>query len=200
MAGISRFPVTVQIQLFKTQRYILAFKPTIYKLRIALADTDRNYYDTLNLTVAQHPSETLERMMARVMAFCLNAREDLVFTRGLGAVEEPDIWARTLDDRLALWIDVGEPAVDRIKKATRISPAVRIYSFNTKSDTWWEQGSAKFKELKVSVFQFKWAGIQALAALLKRTMDLSVTITGDNAYVTADSGECELSWVTLQLA
>ena len=113
----------------------MAFKPTIYKLKIDLADTDRNYFDTLQLTVAQHPSETLERMMARVLAFCINAQEHLVFTKGLSAVEEPDIWARTLDDRLSLWIDVGEPSVDRIRKAITLSPAVKVYSFNSKSNT-----------------------------------------------------------------
>ena len=178
----------------------MAFKPTIFKFKIALADTDRNYYDTLNLTIAQHPSETVERMMARVMAFCLNAQEYLVFTKGLSAVEEPDIWARTLDDRLVLWIDVGEPSADRIKKATRLSPTVRVYSFNSKSDTWWAQSQAKFNELAASFFQFQWGSIQSLAALVKRTMDLSVTITGDTAYVAAESGECEVSWVVLQVA
>jgi uncharacterized protein YaeQ len=178
----------------------VAFKPTIYKMKITLTDTDRDYYETLNLTVAQHPSETLERMMARVLAFCLNAQEYLVFTKGLSAVEEPDIWARTLDDRISLWIDVGEPAFDRIKKATRLSPTVKVYSFNSKSDTWWEQGQAKFNELPASVFQFQWEGIQALAALVKRTMDLSVTIAGDTAYVAAKSGECEVSWLSLQSA
>ena len=104
----------------------MALKPTIYKLKIALSDINRNYYDTLNLTIAQHPSETLERMMVRVLAFCINAQENLVFTKGLSAVEEPDIWARTLDDKISLWIELGEPAVDRIKKATRLAPAVKI--------------------------------------------------------------------------
>lgn len=80
----------------------MAIKPTIYKLKIALAGSDRDYYDTLNLIIAQHPSETRERMMARVLAFCLNAQESLVFTKGLSAAEEPDIRARTLDDRLLL--------------------------------------------------------------------------------------------------
>jgi len=178
----------------------VAFKPTIYKLKITLADTDRNYYDTINLTVAQHPSETLERMMARVLAFCINAREHLVFTKGLSAVEEPDIWARTMDDRLSIWIDVGEPSVDRIRKATRLSPVVKVYSFNSKSDTWWSLGQAKVKALPASVFQFQWGSIQALAVLVKRTMDLAVTITGDTAYVTSESGECEVSWTSLQLA
>ncbi len=137
--------------------------------------------------------------MARVLAFCLNAQEYLVFTKGLSAVEEPDIWARTLDGRISLWIDVGEPAVDRIRKATRLSPAVKVYSFNSKSDTWWEQGRAKFSELPVSVYQFPWKSIQALATQVKRTMDLSVTITGDTAYIATAVGECEVSYLPLQV-
>lgn len=177
----------------------MALKPTIYKLKITLADTDRDYYDTLNLTVAQHPSETVERMMARVLAFCLNAQEYLLFTKGLCAVEEPDLWVHTLDDRLSLWIDVGEPTVERVRKATRLSPAVKVYSFNSKSETWWVQGRTKFNELPVSVFQFPWASIQALAALVKRTMNLSVTITGDTAYVAAEDAQCEVSWLSLQV-
>ncbi len=176
----------------------MALKPTIYKLRIDLSDLDRNYYDTLNLTLAKHPSETLERMMARVLAFCINAQEYLVFTKGISVAEEPDIWARTLDDKIALWIDVGEPAVDRIKKASRIASAVKIYSFNSKSDVWWEKDQQNFKQLKVSVFQFPWASIQALATLVQRTMDFSMTISGDSAYVAAAAGECEVAWSVLQ--
>ena len=177
----------------------MALKPTIYKLRISLSDLNRDYYDTLNLTIAQHPSETIERMMARVLAYCINAQEYLVFTKGLSAVEEPDIWARSLDDQILLWIDVGEPAVDRIKKATRISPSVKVYSFNSKSksDVWWEKGQAKFSQLKVSVYQFQWESIQSLASLVQRTMDFSLTITGESAYIATELGECEVLWVTL---
>ena len=80
----------------------MALKPTIYKSRISLSDIDRHYYAALNLTLAQHPSETLERMMVRVLAYCINAQEQLAFTRGLCAVDEPDIWARTLDNQIAL--------------------------------------------------------------------------------------------------
>ena len=177
----------------------MALKPKIYTTRITLSDIDRNYYDTLNLTIARHPSETLERMMVRVLAFCINAQEQLVFTKGLCAVDEPDLWVHTLDGQLALWIDVGEPAVERIKKATRLSPVVKVYSFNSKSDVWWHQGREKFNDLAVSVFRLQWESVQALAALVQRTMDLSVTITGDSAYVASAAGECEVSWVPLQV-
>ena len=44
----------------------MALKPIIYKLKISLNNTDRNYYDSLNLTVANtHP-----KPMARILAFC----------------------------------------------------------------------------------------------------------------------------------
>ena len=176
----------------------MALKPTIYKLRITLSDINRDYYDTLNLTIAQHPSETHERMMARVLAFCINAQEYLVFTQGVCAAEEPDIWARTLDNQISLWIEVGEPSVDKIRKATGLSQTVKVYSFNSKSNTWWDQGREKINKLTASVFQFQWGSIQALAALVKRTMDLSVTITDDTAYITAEYGTCEVSWVSLR--
>ena len=176
----------------------MAIKPTIYKLKISLSDLNRNYYDTLNLTLAQHPSETVERMMVRVLAYCINAEERLAFAKGLNADDEPDIWARSLDDQISLWIDVGEPAVERIKKASRLASTLKVYCFNSKSDVWWSQAQAKISRLKASIFQFQWEEIQALAALVQRTMEISVTITGDSAYVATELGECEVSWLVLQ--
>jgi len=64
---------------------------------------------------------------------------------------------------------------------------------------WWSQGRAKFNELTASVFQFQWESIQALATLVKRTTDLSVTISNDTAYIAAEYGECEVPWVSLQV-
>lgn len=178
----------------------MALKPTIYKLRISLSDLNRDYYDTLNLTVAQHPSETIERMMARALAYCINAQENLVFTRGLSTIEEPDIWVRTMDDQIALWIDIGEPAVDRVKKSTRIASVVKVYSFNdkAKSDVWWQKNQNKFRQLNAAFYQFDWPAIQELANQVERTMDFSVTITANSAYVATEKGECEVSWECLQ--
>lgn len=176
----------------------MATKPTIYKLRIALSDLERNYYDTLNLTIALHPSETPERMMARVMAYCINAQEGLSFAKGLSDVDEPDIWIRTMDQQTSLWIDVGEPSHERVKKASRQAKQVRIYSFNSKSDVWWEQGKSKFGMLKADIFRLNQTEIEALTELLARTMDLSVTITGQSAYVAGDNGEVEVNWEILQ--
>ena len=176
----------------------MAIKPTIYKLKISLSDLNRNYYDTLNLTLAQHPSETVERMMVRVLAYCINAEERLAFAKGLNSDDEPDIWAKTLDEQISLWIDVGEPSLERIKKASRQTDALKIYCFNSKADVWWTQAQEKISRMNALIFQFQWQEIQALAAMVQRTMELSVTITGNSAYVATELGECEINWNELQ--
>lgn len=177
----------------------MATKPTIYKLRIALSDLERNYYDSLNLTVALHPSETHERMMARIMAYCIHAQEGLGFAKGLSDTDEPDIWVRTMDEQIELWIDVGEPSQERIKKASRQAKQVVVYSFNSKSDVWWEQGKSKFAMLNADITRFNHLEMSHLCDLVARTMDISVTITGQSAYVASELGEVEVGWQILQL-
>jgi hypothetical protein len=59
----------------------MALTATIYKAELTVSDMDRDYYATHNLTVALHPSETESRMMLRLLAFALNAHEDLAFSR-----------------------------------------------------------------------------------------------------------------------
>lgn len=178
----------------------MALRPTIYKARIALSDLDRQIYDTLNLTVARHPSETAERMLARVLAYCLNAQPELSFCKGLSDAEEPDLWARTLDGRIALWIEVGEPAFDRLRKASRMAEAVRVYSFNHKSPVWWSQGRDKLGTLPVEIYQFAWPAMQALGAMAERNLDWSVTVSGDTLLVAGEAGECEVTCSALQAA
>lgn len=176
----------------------MALKPTIHKLKIALSDLDREVYETLNLTVARHPSETLERMMVRVLSFCFNAQDQLVFCKGISDTEEPDLWLHSLDGNLELWIEVGEPATGRIKKATGVATAVKVYCFNNKADTWWELNRDSINGLSASVFQFQWKEIQALANMVDRTMDISITINDNSAYVATERGECEVSLRQLQ--
>lgn len=175
----------------------MALNSKICKLKISLSDIDRNHYDTLNLTVAQHPSETVERMMVRILVFCINAQDRLEFTKGLSTADEPDIWARSLDGQLMLWIDVGEPSLERVKKASRIANETKVYCFNRKSNTWWDQGRENFAQLKASFYRFDWENVQTLAKLQQRTMQLSVTISENSAYIATERGECEVSWASL---
>jgi uncharacterized protein YaeQ len=180
------------------KRIRMAIKPTIYKLKIALSDLNQDHYDNLDLTIALHPSETTERMMARVLAYCLNAQPQLVFCKGLSDTSEPDLWAHSLDGNLETWIEVGEPSEDRIKKASHRAPTVKIYSFNSKSPTWWDLECSKLKSLTASIYRFYWNDMVTLASFVERTMDLSITISDNSVYVATRLGECEMTLQTLQ--
>lgn len=167
-------------------------------MKIDLSDMAREVYDTLNLTIARHPSETVERMMVKVMAYCLNSRDQLVWCKGLSDTEEPDLWQHSLDGNLELWIDVGETAMERIKKTSRMAPEVKVYSFNSKADTWWELNRSSYSKLSASIYQFQWDHIEALANMAERTMELSITISDQSAYIATQQGECEVSLQQLQ--
>lgn len=164
----------------------MALKPTIYKFVINLSDMDRNLYETLNLTVAQHPSESVERMMARVLAYCLNATPELTFTKGVSATDEPDIWEHDLSGSILKWIEIGEPSSTRLKKASRLAERVTVYSINTKSDIWWSEVKDEVQSYGVSVNRIPWHELQSIAAQVTRTTTMAVSITEQTCYLTIE--------------
>jgi uncharacterized protein YaeQ len=69
----------------------MAANATIFRAELQVSDMDRHYYATHALTLARHPSETDERLMARLLAFALHADERLEFARGASSDDEPDL-------------------------------------------------------------------------------------------------------------
>ena len=87
------FPIHLFALNFSTGN--MALKPTIYKAQVELADSDRNCFESLSLTLARHPSETLERMVVRLLAYCLGYTRGLEFTKGLSTADEPALWVHS---------------------------------------------------------------------------------------------------------
>jgi uncharacterized protein YaeQ len=118
----------------------MALKATIYKVELSVSDMDRHYYETHNLTVAKHPSETDERLMVRILAFALNAHEQLEFTRGLSSDEEPDIWQKSLSGELELWVELGLPAEKTVRQSCGKANAVIVYCYGGRTaEMWWDK-------------------------------------------------------------
>ena len=93
----------------------MAPNATIVKIELQISDMDRHYYAAHALTLAQHPSETQQRLMVRMLAFALNAQERLEFGPGLSSEDEPDVVLRDYTGDIDLWIDVGQPDESRIR-------------------------------------------------------------------------------------
>jgi uncharacterized protein YaeQ len=177
----------------------VALKATIYKAELQIADMNRHYYETHSLTIARHPSETEERVMARVLMFGLYASESLTFTKGLFEVDEPDVWAKDLTDAIQLWIDVGQPDETRIKKASNRSKKVVVLSYNTSTDVWYKGIENKIARLdNVTVLQLLPEQSEALTALVNRTVRWSFTIQDDEILVSSDDGSVDVKLVVLK--
>lgn len=156
----------------------MAINATIYKVELQIADLDRNYYHDHALTIAQHPSETDERMMMRVLAFACHADERLGFGKGLSTEGEPDLWQKTLTDEIELWIDVGLPDEKHIRRACGRSSQVYIYTYGgTTVDNWWRQNQKHLRQLdKLVVYQVPQQVGEKLAEMVRRSMQLQCTI------------------------
>ena len=172
----------------------MAEKPTIHKLNLTLSDMDRNVYGDYNLTIALHPSETIERMMVRILAFCYRAAENLSFARGLSAPEDPELLLKHDNGTILEWIEVGQPSPDRLKKGSSQATAVKVFSYGRGLDVWWKTNAAAINALpKVAIHYFDADELQALCALADKTMSLTVTITETIAYVSSATENVAIS-------
>src|SRR6266568_2621501 len=68
----------------------MALTATIYNLDTELAHVDRSVYATFRLKLARQPSETLEYMLTRYLAYCLE------HTEGIALGDEPAVLVRDL--------------------------------------------------------------------------------------------------------
>jgi uncharacterized protein YaeQ len=166
----------------------MAQKATIYKIELSVSDMDRHYYETRKLTVAKHPSETDERLMVRILAFALNAHDQLEMTKGLSDDDAPDIWQKSLSGELELWVALGLPAEKIIRQSCGKANEMVIYSYGGRTaEIWWEKtknSTTRFDNLQV--INFSETDTRELSKLASRTMKLQVNIQDGEVMVSVD--------------
>ncbi|MBU0781945.1 YaeQ family protein [Loktanella salsilacus] len=166
----------------------MAQKATIYKVELSVSDMDRHYYETHKLTVAKHPSETDERLMVRILAFALNAHEQLEMTKGLSTDDEPDIWQKSLSGELELWVALGLPSEKVVRQSCGKADAVVIYCYGGRTaEVWWDKiknSTTRFNNLQV--VNLSENETSELANLADRSMKLQVNIQDGEVMVSVD--------------
>jgi uncharacterized protein YaeQ len=176
----------------------MALPSTIYRVNLQLSDVDRGVYETIQTTAAQHPSETEERLVARLLALAIFHEPELAFTKGLSAADEPDIRVVGPDGRTRLWVEVGLPDADRIIKATRHAERVALLACGKALANWEQQHLPRLERIaNLTVVSVDQGFITTLASRLERSITWSVTITegllylsiGDETYETTIQGK-----------
>jgi len=156
----------------------MAPKSTVVKAELQVSDLDRHYYASHNLTLAQHPSETDERLMVRLLAFALHADERLEFGRGLSDEDEPALWRRDYTGLIEQWIELGQPDEARLRKACGRAQQVVVVSYSGNSaGIWWHRNGPALARLRnLTVIDLDSADVAAATALLGRGMRVTAMI------------------------
>jgi uncharacterized protein YaeQ len=162
----------------------LALGATIYTFDIELADADRGVYESLNLRVAQHPSETPDYLLARVFAYCLEFAEGISFSKGLSDPDEPAIWVRDLTGALTAWVDIGLPEPERLHRASKAAPRVAVYTHKDPAQWAVRVREARIHRAeKLEAFAFDRAWLGGLVARLERRMKFSLARSEAEIYL-----------------
>ncbi len=178
---------------------MVALNATIFKATVQISDMDRGYYAEHALTIARHPSETDERMMVRLLAFCLHASDALAFGKGLSTDDEPDLWEKDLTGAIVSWIDVGLPDEKRIRKAAGRSNAVFVYGYGAQSARlWWENVERPLEKTRNVTVVLLPPATRDLAKLAARNMHLTCTVQDRHAWLANDDGSVEIALETLK--
>jgi uncharacterized protein YaeQ len=163
---------------------LMALTATIYNFDVDLADNDRGVYDTLAVRVAQHPSESDEYLIARLLAYLLEYAEGITFSRGVSEPDEPTISVRDLTGAITSWIEIGTPDAPRLHKASKAAARVAVYCHKDPAQ-WLRQldRSAIHRADALELSAIDRDLINELVSRLDRRMVFSVSITDRELYV-----------------
>ena len=172
----------------------MALGDTIYVFDIELANSDRGVYQSLNLRIARHPSETAERMLTRVLAYCLEYTEGIALTNGISDPDAPAIAVRDLTGALLVWIDVGAPEAPRLHRASKAAQRVAVYTHKDAAQLAARLAGERIHRLdalELYAMDFEW--LSNLAVRLQRRTTFSLTVSEQHLYLSL--GEETLSGV-----
>lgn len=162
----------------------MALTSTIYNFEIQLSDMDRNVYETLDLRVAQHPSESAEYLVTRLLAYGCEYTEGIEFSKGISTPDDPPVFVRDLTGKMLTWIEIGSPDAARVHRASKASERVVIYTHKDPKQllAQWA-GERIHKAEEVELYSVDRTMLDAIVAKLDRRMSFGLSITDRHLYL-----------------
>ena len=165
----------------------MALNATVYSFEITLNDADRGVYQPLAFRVARHPSETADFLLTRVLAYCLEFREGIAFSKGLSDPDAPALEIRDLTGTLQTWIDIGTPDTGRLHRATKAARRVVVYSHKDVAGLLAGLAAgAVHRAEAIEIYALERQFLGALAARLVRRMSFDLAVSERSLYLTFD--------------
>jgi uncharacterized protein YaeQ len=162
----------------------MALTATIYNLAIQLADIDRGVYEKLNLRMARQPSETVEYMFTRALAYCLEYQDGIGLTEGVAAGDEPAVLVRDLTGRIIAWIEVGAPPADRLHRGSKLASRAAVYTHRNLGQLMNQLNATKIhRAAEIPIYTFGRGFIEAVAGAIPRRAVMSISVTERQVYL-----------------
>lgn len=162
----------------------MAIGATIHTFTVNLADVDRGVYEELTLRLAKHPSETEAYMMTRLLAYCLEYEEGIVFSEGISSVDEPAILVRDLTGKVTGWIEVGAPDATRLHFGSKLADRTTIYTHRDPAKVvlpW--AGKTIHNADQIVLHSFEPGFIDDAVAALERRNSMTLSVTEGQLYL-----------------
>ncbi|HEV7242170.1 MAG TPA: YaeQ family protein [Thermoanaerobaculia bacterium] len=165
----------------------MALTSTIYNASVELSDVDRGVYESLELRLAMHPSESPGYLATRLLAYCLEYAEGIEFTAGLSNGDEPAIVVRDLTGRINGWIEVGAPDAERLHRASKLADRVAVYTHRDLRNVLGQlEGKRIHRASEIPIYTFGRGFVESLAERLERRVRMSLSVTERHLYLDID--------------
>ena len=164
----------------------MALTATMHHVEVTLSDVDRSVYESLDLRLARHPSESARYLLTRLLAYCLSYEEGIAFSKGgISSTEEPPISVRDPTGILLAWIDIGSPSAERLHKASKAARRVALYTHVDPMLLRREAASRTIHKVEaIEVWRFEPAFLDAREPMLDRNTKLELARNDGGLYVT----------------
>lgn len=166
----------------------MTLAPTLYDFQISLSQVDRSIdQPQLGLKVARHPSETMQRLWLRLIAYCWLWEERMTFGPGLGEPDSPDLECRDYTGLVTHWVRVGKADPVKVQRAVDQNPHAKV-SVLFESPERLEAFLTEAREAKtLRVAKAELAAVdagllRALSSFDSRRIKVSLTFVGDHVY------------------
>ena len=124
-------------------------------------------------------------LATRVLAYLLEYREGIEFSRGLAEPDEPAITIRDLTGELTAWIEVGAPDAARLHKAAKAAPRVAVYSHRAPEQLRAQlAGERIHRSEALEVWALDRGLVDGLVQRLERRMNLELSVSDRHLYLT----------------
>ena len=144
----------------------------------------RQVYESLELRVARHPSESEEYLVTRVLAYALEFTEGIEFSRGISDPDEPTLAVRDLTGAMKVWIEIGTPDATRLHKASKAAPRAVVYTHKDPAQLVARLAGERIHRAEdVELWAVDREFVSQFAARLDRRMSFSLSVTDRDLFL-----------------